>query len=79
MNACQMGFEKRNPGINSMKRSCKQACEENTKGLEGGTEWRWGRARLSRWRQQEEEDGLAVRGYACKETLESKSKEFGIG
>lgn len=77
MNACQMEFEKRNPGIGSMK--SEQACEGNTKGMEGGSEWRWGRARLSRWRQQEEEDGLAGRGYACKETLGSKNKEFGIG
>lgn len=76
-----MGFKKRNPGIDSMKRSCKQACEGSTKGMEGESEWRWGRTRLSRWRQQEEEenDGLAGRGYACKETLESKSKEFGFG
>lgn len=47
MNACQMGFKKRNPDTDSMKRSCKQACEGNTKGMERGNEWRWGRARLS--------------------------------
>lgn len=31
MNACHMGFKKRNPGIGSMK--SKQACEGNTKGM----------------------------------------------
>lgn len=74
-----MGFKKRNTCTDSMKRACKQACEGNTKGMEGGSEWRWGRARLSRWRQQEEEDGQVERGFACRETLESKSKEFGTG
>lgn len=61
------------------EKSLKQACEGSTKGLEGGSEWGRRKARLSRWRQREEEDGQAGRGFACKETLESESKEFGVG